>query len=417
VATYGIARNNHPAEKEPFLCDEGALVSPRIYFDYNATTPLAPEVVGAMQPFLTSAYGNPSSLHWAGMPAREAVEMARRQVASLLLCDATEIVFTSGGTEANNLAIKGLFFRQEASRHRPHIIISQIEHPAVLEPCRFIERLGADITAVAVDRFGRVDPDDIRRAIRPETFLVSVMHANNEVGTIQPIDQISRICRERDICFHTDAAQTVGKLLVDVGSLAVDLLTVAGHKLYGPKGVGALFIRKGLQLEPVLHGAGHESGQRAGTENVLEIVGLGAACEVAKQWIDDVRITPLRDRFWEGLQERFGDRVVLNGHPVHRLPNTLNVSFRGHVGTKVLAMIPDVAASTGSACHAGSTEMSPVLKAMGVPDDVGVGAVRFSLGRTTTPAEIETVLEALGARLGQLKLHDLRLADAWPRSE
>jgi cysteine desulfurase len=357
-----------------------------------------------MQPYLTGAYGNPSSVHWAGTPAREAVEKARFQVASLLRCNAKEVVFTSGGTEANNLAIKGLFFRKETSRRRPHVITSQIEHPAVLEPCRFIRRIGADVTSVAVDRFGRVDPDDIRCAIRPETILVSVMHANNEVGTIQPVDQISQLCRERGVVFHTDAAQTVGKILIDVNSLGVDLLAVAGHKLYGPKGVGALFIRNGHQLEPLLHGAGHESGQRAGTENVLEIVGLGAACEVAKQWIDDVRITRLRDRFWEGLQERFGDRVVLNGHPVHRLPNTLNVSFRGHVGTKLLAMIPDVAASTGSACHAGSTEMSPVLKAMGVPDEVGAGAVRFSLGRTTTPAEIETALEALGARLGQLNL-------------
>jgi cysteine desulfurase len=392
------------------LCEEtihsnkGARVTPRIYLDYNATTPPAPEVGAAMQPFLAGAYGNPSSAHWAGTQAREAVETARFQVASLLRCDAKEVVFTSGGTEANNLAIKGLFFRKETWRRRPHVITSQIEHPAVLEPCRFIKRIGADITSVAVDRFGRVDPDDIRCAIRPETILVSVMHANNEVGTIQPVDQISQLCRERGVAFHTDAAQTVGKILIDVNSLGVDLLAVAGHKLYGPKGVGALFIRNGYQLEPLLHGAGHESGQRAGTENVLEIVGLGAACEVAKQWIDDVQIIRLRDRFWEGLQERFGDGVVLNGHPVHRLPNTLNVSFRGHVGTKVLAMIPDVAASTGSACHAGSTEMSPVLKAMCVPDEVGVGAVRFSLGRTTTPAEIETVLEAIGARFGQLKL-------------
>jgi cysteine desulfurase len=380
-------------------------VTPRIYLDYNATTPLAPEAVAAMQPFLTSAYGNPSSLHWAGTPAREAVETARCQVASLLRCDATEIVFTSGGTEANNLAIKGVFYQHRMSREVPHIIVSQIEHPAVLEPCRFIERLGAKITRLPVDRFGWVNPEEVRRALRPATVLVSIMHANNEVGTIQPVDQISQICRERGVVFHTDAAQTVGKILVDVESLGVDLLTVAGHKLYAPKGVGALFIREGVQLEPLLHGAAHEAGRRAGTENVLEIVGLGAACELAKQWVDDLRVARLRDHLWQSLQERFGDRVVLNGHPEHRLPNTLNVSFCGHVGSEILAMMPEVAASTGSACHAGSTEMSPVLKAMGVPEDVGLGAVRFSLGRTSSRAEVERVLEALWTSIGQLR-HD-----------
>jgi len=374
-------------------------VTPRIYLDYNATTPLAPEAVAAMQPFLTSVYGNPSSLHWAGTSAREAVETARCQVASLLQCDATEVVFTSGGTEANNLAIKGLFFRQETSRRRAHVITSQAEHPAVLEPCRFIERLGGEITRLAVDRFGRVDPDDVRRAIRPGTILVSVMHANNEVGTIQPVAEIADLCRERGVAFHTDAAQTVGKIPVDVESLGVDLLTVAGHKLYAPKGVGALFIREGVELEPLLHGAAQEAGRRAGTENVLEIVGLGAACELAKQWVDDLRVARLRDHFWQSLQERFGDRVVLNGHPEHRLPNTLNVSFRGHVGSEILAMMPEVAASTGSACHAGSTEMSPVLKAMGVPEEVGLGAVRFSLGRGSTADEVKSVVEQLATRI------------------
>jgi cysteine desulfurase len=376
-------------------------VTAPIYLDYNATTPLAPEVVAAMEPFLTSAYGNPSSLHWAGKPARAAVETARRQVASLLRCDANEVVFTSGGTEANNLAIKGLFFRQDSSRGRPHVIISRIEHPAVLEPCRFLERLGAEVTLVAVDRFGRVDPDEIRRSIRPETFLVSVMHANNEVGTIQPIQEISRVCRERGVVFHTDAAQTVGKLAIDLETLGVDLLTVAGHKLYGPKGVGALYIRKGLQLEPLLHGAGHEGGRRAGTENLLQIVGLGAACAVAEKHVGDVQMIRSRDHFWQGLCDRFGDGVVLNGHAEHRLPNTLNVSFLGHTGGDVLAAIPEVAASTGSACHAGSTEISPVLKAMGVDEKVGLGAVRFSLGRPTTLAEINRVLELLKTRLGK----------------
>jgi cysteine desulfurase len=259
------------------------------------------------------------------------------------------------------------------------------------------------VTLVGVDRFGRVDPDDIRRAIRAETFLVSIMHANNEVGTIQPIGEIARLCRERGVVFHTDAAQSMGKIAIDLASLGVDLLTVAGHKLYAPKGVGALRIRKGLQLEPLLHGAGHESGQRAGTENVLEIVGLGAACAAAETGPGSGQVAQFRNYFWQGLRDRFGDRIVLNGHPEHRLPNTLNVSFLGHTGGDVLATIPEVAASTGSACHAGSTSMSPVLKAMQVDETVGVGAVRFSLGRMTTVAEIDRVLQLLEARVGKRK--------------
>jgi cysteine desulfurase len=375
-------------------------MKPPIYLDFNATTPLAPEVAAAMEPFLTSAYGNPSCLHWAGLPAHDAVETARCQVASLLRCGATEVVFTSGGTEANNFAIKGLFFRRWESRDRPHFVISQIEHPAVLEPCRFVERLGADVTRVAVDRFGRVDPDDVRRAIRPQTVLVSVMHANNEVGTVQPIEEIADVCHQQGVLVHTDAAQAVGKIPVDVESLGVDLLTVAGHKLYGPKGVGVLFVRKGIELEPVLHGAGHEAGRRAGTENVLEIAGLGAACELAVRSCDETRIGALRDHFWDLLQQRFGDRVVLNGHPQYRLPNTLNVSFVGRIGCDVLGLLPHVAASTGSACHAGSTSISPVLKAMGTPEEIALGAVRFSLGRTTTSAEIEAVVEDLWSTIG-----------------
>jgi cysteine desulfurase len=374
-------------------------VSQRIYLDYNATTPLAPEVVAAMTPFLTDAFGNPSSLHWAGTPARDAVETARCQVASLLACDATEAIFTSGGTEANNLAIKGMFFKQRAFHDQPHFIVSQIEHPAILEPCAFVERLGGQVTRLRVDRFGRVDPEDVRLAIRPETILVSIMHANNEVGTIQPIEEIARVCHAKGVLVHTDAAQTVGKISVDVESLGIDMLTIAGHKLYGPKGVGAMFVREGIELEPLLHGAGHEAGRRAGTENVLEIAGLGAACELAKRWIGDVSVSGLRDRLWQQLRERFGDRVVLNGHPEHRLPNTLNASFRGHLGSDVLASLPDVAASTGSACHAGSREMSPVLKAMGVPDEIGLGAVRFSLGRGSTSAEVERVVDQLSTSI------------------
>lgn len=368
----------------------------QVYLDYNATTPLAPEVVKAMLPYLEEAYGNPSSLHWAGLPARDAVEEARSQVAALLCCDATEIVFTSGGTEANNHAIKGLFFSQWAPGRPFHVITSEIEHPAVLEPCRFIEGLGADVTRLPVNQFGQVDPEDVRRAIRPHTALISVMQANNEVGTIQPIAEIAEIAREHGVLSHTDAAQTVGKIATDVEALGVDLLTVAGHKLYGPKGVGALFVREGVTLDPILHGAGHEAGRRAGTENVLEIVGLGAACELAQDWIEDDAVLGLRDELWQRLQEAFGDRVALNGHPESRLPNTLNVGFLGHHGHEILARMPNLAASTGSACHAGSLHISPVLAAMRVPRDVGIGAIRFSLGRQTTRAEIAWVVEAVG---------------------
>jgi cysteine desulfurase len=368
-----------------------------IYLDYNATTPIADEAAAAMSRFLRESYGNPSSLHWAGLPARDAVEKGRSQVAALLCCDATEIVFTSGGTEADNQAIKGLFFAKR-NRGRPfHVITSVIEHPAVLQPCVFLERLGAEVTRLAVDRYGLVDPDDVRRAIRPGTALISIMHANNEVGTIQPLSEIAAIGREQGVLVHTDAAQTVGKIPVDVEGLGVDLLTVAGHKLYGPKGVGALYVREGVELEPLLHGADHEAGRRAGTENVVQIVGLGAACESAASWIDDNSVSGLRDELWSGLQAAFGDGVVLNGHPLRRLPNTLNVRFRGMLGQDVLAAMPHVAASTGSACHAGSTHISPVLAAMGVPHDVALGAVRFSLGRRTTIAEIRSVVDSLAA--------------------
>lgn len=286
----------------------------RIYLDYNATTPLAPEVAAAMLPYLDKAFGNPSSLHWAGFPARDAVELARSQVASLLCCDATEIVFTSGGTEANNLAIKGLFFSRRAAGKPFHVITSQVEHPAVLEPLRFIESLGAEVTRLPVDRFGWVDPDDVAKAIRPKTALISIMHGNNEVGTIEPIAEIERIAHEHGALCHTDAAQTVGKIPTDVEVLSVDLLTVAGHKLYAPKGVGALFVREGIILEPLLHGAGHEAGRRAGTENILEVVGLGAACELAHEWSDDKSVGALRDDLWQRLQAEFGPGVALNGH-------------------------------------------------------------------------------------------------------
>ena len=366
----------------------------RIYLDFNASTPIAPEAASAMRPFLTDHYGNPSSLHWAGMPAKDAVERARGQVAGLLGCDPTEIVFTSGGSEANNHAIKGIFL---ANRDRgDHIVTTAVEHPATIEPCRFLERsLGAKVTVLPVDRYGSVDPDDVRKAITPKTILITVMHANNEVGTIEPIPEIAAISREAGVVLHTDAAQSVGKIPTDVEELGVDLLSVAGHKVYAPKGIGALYIREGTKVDPFVHGAGHEGGRRAGTENVLLAVALGAACEVARRWVGMPQTRSLRDRFWDGLKKIFGEDITLNGHPAERLPNTLNINLAGRVGAEILAKMPGVAASTGSACHAGSVTLSPVLAAMGVPPGEGMGAIRFSLGRTTTWEELEEVLHTL----------------------
>jgi cysteine desulfurase len=364
-----------------------------IYLDYNASTPIAPEVRAAMLPYLEGSFGNPSSGHWAGAPAAEAVRVARAQVAALLGCSSAEVVFTSGGTESNNMALKGVVAAADADE--PHVITSAIEHPSVLEPCRTLERQGAHITYLPVDGSGLLDPDDVAAAIRPETVLVSVMHANNEVGTIQPIAEIARITREAGVLLHTDAAQSVGKVPTRVKELGVDLLTVAGHKLYGPKGVGALYLRQGTPVEPIIHGAGHESGRRAGTENVVLIAGLGAAAELAADlsWIGRVRA--LRDELWAEMQGRWPGRVMLNGHPERRLPTTLNVSFVGGDGREILSGMPTVAASTGSACHSGGTEPSPVLSAMGVPREVAAGAVRFSLGRMTDRRDLEGLLESL----------------------
>jgi cysteine desulfurase len=365
----------------------------KIYLDFNASTPIAPEVAEAMRPFLFQHFGNPSSHHWAGEPAREAVENARRQVADLLQCHPSEIVFTSGGSESNNHAIKGVFYALKERGN--HIITTQIEHPAVLNPCGFLEKIGVEVTYISVDQYGRVDPKDIEKAITSKTILITVMHANNEVGTIQPIEEISKISKKNGILLHTDAAQSVGKIHTKVNELGVDLLSIAGHKLYAPKGIGALYIREGTPIEPLIHGAGHESGRRAGTENVLLIVGLGKAYEIAEKYLDDDKIRDLRDRFWKLLQENFGSGIVLNGHPTHRLPNTLNVSFVGKVGGEILSQMGGVAASTGAACHSGSVELSPVLKAMGVLPEVGMGAIRFSLGRTTTFEESESVIQLL----------------------
>ncbi len=359
----------------------------RIYLDCNASTPVDHTVAAAMRPFLDEAYGNPSSGHWASSSASSALETARGQVAALLGCTPEEIVFTSGGSEANNLAIKGSYFA--LGRPGGHIVTSAIEHPAILAPCRFLQRLGAAVTYLPVDRTGRIDPDDVRRAIRPDTILISTMHANNEVGTIQPIAEIGEIAREHGIRFHTDAAQSVGKIPAKVDALGVDLLTIAGHKLYAPKGVGALYVRRGIELEPLIHGAGHERGRRAGTESALLAVGLGAAAVLAVDLEPMAHVRQLRDRLWHGLRESLGSGIVLNGHAEQRLPNTLNVGFVDRIGAEVLAALDSVAASTGSACHAGRVELSPVLAAMRIPENVGMGAVRFSLGRQTTAAEIE----------------------------
>ncbi|MDE2219908.1 MAG: cysteine desulfurase [Gammaproteobacteria bacterium] len=369
-------------------------MSRQIYLDYNASTPVHSSVAEAMRAALDSGYGNPSSLHWAGAPAKATLEHGRGQVAALLGCSSREIVFTSGGSEANNLALKGVLY---ARRGPTHVITTRIEHPSVLAPCAFLERQGARVTRLAVDGTGLVDPDEVRRAIAGDTALISIMHANNEVSTIEPIEACARIAREQGILFHTDAAQSVGKIATRVDELGVDLLSIAGHKLYAPKGVGALYVRAGMTLEPLIHGAGHESGRRAGTESAMLAAGLGAACAIAADLAAMEPVRGLRDRLWDSLRARFAGRVVLNGHRDWRLPNTLNVSFIGQVGAEILAAMPGVAASTGSACHAGHIELSPVLAAMGVEPTVGVGAIRFSLGRATTEAEVDEVVSALAS--------------------
>lgn len=363
-----------------------------VYLDYNASTPIDPLVRDAIIPYLDDAYGNPSSTHWAGTPGRQAVDAARAQVAALLGCSTDEVIFTSGGTEANNHALKGIFYANGA---KGHFVTTAVEHPAIVEPLRFLQGLGAEVTVVPVDHFGMVNPADVADAIREDTVLVSVMHANNEVGTIQPIPEISMICRSAGVLLHSDAAQSVGKLPTNTDQLGVDLLSIAAHKFYGPKGIGALYVRNGVKLQPFMHGAGHESGRRAGTENVPLIVGLGQAAVLAQNLGSMNRVLQLRELFWSSLVSAFGDGVVLNGHPGQRLPNTLNVSFVGSTGAEILAAMPEVAATTGSACHSGAVQMSPVLKAMNTPEDVAAGTIRFSLGRTSNESEIRQVVERL----------------------
>jgi cysteine desulfurase len=373
-----------------------------IYLDYNATTPIDPAVLDEMLPYLREHYGNPSSTHTYGQTAHEAVDRARQRVADLLGAQPDEIVFTGGGSEASNHAIKGVVFAKLRGifgrwTKDSHIITSAVEHPATLQPCEFLKRVGCRITILPVDKYGVVDPDDVRKALDRKTVLVSIMHANNEVGTLQPITEIAVIAHKHGVYMHTDAAQSVGKVPVNVNELGVDLLSVAGHKLYAPKGVGALFIRPRVKLEPQIHGAGHEGGRRAGTENVPYVVALGKACEIAQHSLPQTtgRLRSLRDRLWERLQSAWGERVILNGHPEKRLPNTFNVNFAGWIGAELLRSVPEIAASTGSACHEGCVRLSPVLEAMGVPPDVGRGAVRLSVGRFTTDEEIDRAAEAI----------------------
>jgi cysteine desulfurase len=373
-----------------------------IYLDYNATTPVDPAVVEAMLPYLRDHWGNPSSSHAYGQAAHDAVERARRQVADLLGARPEEIVFTGGGSEASNLALKGAVFAKLHGlfgrwARGAHVVTTAVEHPATLEPCRFLQRLGCRVTVLPVDRHGRVDPDAVRKALDRSTTLVSVMHSNNEVGTLQPVREIAALARQRGVLVHTDVAQSLGKVAVAVNELGVDLLSVAGHKLYAPKGVGALFVRRGVTLEPLIHGAGHEGGRRAGTENVPYLVALGEACRLARESLPRAteHLCRLRDRLGDRLRAALGDRVVLNGHPEARLPNTLNVNFVGHVGAELLQKVPEVAASTGSACHEGKVSQSPVLCAMGVPPELGRGAVRLSVGRFTSEDEVDRAAEAL----------------------
>lgn len=386
----------------PSLFLKGAKFMKPIYLDYNATTPIDEKVIETMMPYLRDNFGNPSSNHAYGRINKDAIATARAQVADLLGCDSDEVIFTSGGSESDNHAIKGVAL---ANKNRgKHIITSVIEHPAVINPCRFLEREGYSVTYLPVDRFGMVDPRKVEDAITPRTILITIMHANNEVGTIQPIGVIGEIANKHGVLFHTDAAQSVGKIPTMVNALNVDLLTVAGHKLYAPKGIGALYVRKGVYIEPLIHGAGHELGRRAGTENVANMVGLGTACELANATLTEKlsKISELRDQL-HGIISDHLDDVVLNGHPDERLPNTLNIGFREVSGAEVLAGIPQIAASTGSACHEGSGELSGVLKEMNVDPSYGFGALRLSLGRYTTEQEIQLAAEYIINRVKELR--------------
>jgi cysteine desulfurase len=377
-----------------------------IYLDYNATTPVDREAAQAMIPYLTEHFGNPSSAHAYGAAAHAAVDQARVHVAALLGCDPEDLIFTSGGTESNNTVIKGV--AESHSARGRHIITSAIEHPAVLEPCDWLARRGFEISVLPVDEYGRVDPAQVEQALRSDTILVSIMMANNEVGTVQPIAEIAALAHERGALVHTDAAQAVGKLPVDVKALDVDFLSVAGHKLYAPKGIGALYARAGVHLPKFMHGASHESNRRAGTENVPEIVGLGEAARVALRDMDSniAHMRAMRDRLWAGLDGRLAD-IRRNGHPEYALPNTLSVSIRGVNANDLLDAIGgQVAASAGAACHADLVKVSAVLEAMHVPLEYARGTLRLSAGKLTTGAEVDTAVDAIVEAVGRLRQAD-----------
>jgi cysteine desulfurase len=366
-----------------------------VYLDYNASTPVDPRVAAAMWPYIESRHGNPSSIHPFGRALKEAIDRARSQVASLLEASPEESYFNSGASESNNTVLKGVAFSFREKGN--HIITTSIEHPSILNACGFLEKQGIHVTYLPVDRYAMVDPEAVRRAITPRTILISVMHANNEVGTVQPVRDCSRIAREHGILFHTDAAQSVGKIPVSVQQLGVDLMSVAGHKFYAPKGVGVLFKKTGVEIEPLIHGAGQEMNLRSGTQNAAYCVAIGKAAELAAEdfasHADAVRL--LRDEFQQILVSKLSGKIVVNGHPEHRLPNTLHVSFRGITGVDLLSRIPDLATSTGAACHSGQVYLSATLKAIGIDPELGAGSVRFSLGRFTTRDEIQAASDLI----------------------
>lgn len=372
-----------------------------IYLDYNATTPVDRAVADAMMPFLTEEFGNPSSGHPYGLRTRAAIESARGQVADMLDCLPEEITFTSGGTEANNYAIRGYVMKYRDRGN--HVITSQIEHPAVLEVCEYLEKHGFEVTYLPVDQYGMISLDALTSAIRNETILITIMLANNEVGTIQPIAEIAEIIAGREIALHTDAAQAIGKIPVRVDDLGVDMLSIAGHKLYAPKGVGALYVRSGIELEKFMLGADHESDRRAGTENVLEISGLGKACELVSANVEEYarNMRRTRDELQSRLTESFPSASV-NGHSEHRLPNTLSISFPGIEANQIISEAAGVAISAGAACHSDMVEMSHVLKAMGVPEEIAMGTLRISTGRTTTDDEVDRACEELSHVISRL---------------
>lgn len=376
----------------------------RVYLDNNATTPVHPLVLEAMIPFFKETFGNASSVHYFGQQAKKALEESREKVAAFIGAKAGEIVFTSGGTESDNLAIKGVAYANRAKGR--HIITSSIEHHAVLNVCKQLEKEGFEVTYLPVNRYGEVSPESVEDAIRPDTILITVMHANNEVGTLQPIDAIGKIAKARQILFHTDAVQSVGKVPVNVGSFNVDLLSLSSHKIYGPKGVGALYVRRGTRILPLFQGGHHERRRRAGTENVPGVVGLGRACELAAENMDEEagKLLALMDRLQSGLERKVED-VLLNGHPTKRLPNTLNMSFAGVEGESLLLNLDmeGIAVSTGSACTSGTLEPSHVLSAMGVDPQLAQGSLRFSLGRENTEEDIDYVLAVISDIVKRLR--------------